>query len=206
MKFYLSSYKIGNEVERLKKMIPENNKVALIANALDCFDDIKRREEVQKAQCLELNNLGMRAEVLDLRKFFGKKEELKKKANEFGLFYVIGGNVFVLRQAMKLSSFDITLKDLSKRKNIVYAGFSAGVCVIGPTLKGLNLMDDIESKPYGKRIKTVWEGIGLIDYVIVPHYKSDHKETELANQAIKYLEKNKLPFKPLRDGEVIIIE
>ena len=196
---------MGYEIEKLKELTPKNNKTAYIANALDCYDSLVRREESEKNDLLELKNLGFDAEVLDLRNYFGKKEELKKKINEFGVFWVRGGNAFVLRQAMKISGFDNILKDISKKENILYGGYSAGICVIGPTLKGINLMDDIESKPYGKKVKTIWEGIGLIKYVIVPHYKSDHKESELANLAVAYLEKEKIPFKTLRDGEVIII-
>ena len=35
MKYYLSSYKIGNEIEKLKDLIPSNKRTAYISNALD---------------------------------------------------------------------------------------------------------------------------------------------------------------------------
>ena len=35
MKMYLSAYELGNETEKLKALIPENNKVGYIFNALD---------------------------------------------------------------------------------------------------------------------------------------------------------------------------
>ena len=47
---------------------------------------------------------------------------------------------------------------------------------------------------------------GLINYCIATHYKSDHYESELINKTVEYFIENKLLFKALRDGEVIIIE
>ena len=35
MKFYLSSYKIGNDIEKLNKVLPINKKTAYISNAID---------------------------------------------------------------------------------------------------------------------------------------------------------------------------
>ena len=52
---------------------------------------------------------------------------------------------------------------------------------------------------------SVWEGLNLIDYSIVPHYQSDHPETELANKVVEQHEKDGIPFRALKDGEVIII-
>ena len=52
----------------------------------------------------------------------------------------------------------------------------------------------------------IWEGLGIIDYVIVPHYKSVHLESEIMEEVVEYLIENKIPYKTLRDGEVIIVE
>ena len=118
----------------------------------------------------------------------------------------MGGNTFVLRQAMKLSGFDAILKSMLKKDNILYGGYSAGICVLAPTMRGLELVDHPEAKPYGKKYKTIWEGLGILNYLIVPHYKSDHPESKRMNKVVKYVIDNKMLFKTLRDGEVIIIE
>ncbi len=45
MKFYLSSYKVGNETDKLKALIPaDNKKTAYISNALDFSNDAERRK------------------------------------------------------------------------------------------------------------------------------------------------------------------
>ncbi|BDH61848.1 hypothetical protein MTP04_19780 [Lysinibacillus sp. PLM2] len=45
-----------------------------------------------------------------------------------------------------------------------------------------------------------------MEYTIVPHYQSDHPESEDINNSIEYMINNKIPFIALKDGEVIIIE
>jgi len=46
--------------------------------------------------------------------------------------------------------------------------------------------------------------LGLIDYAIVPHYRSRHPETEAAEAASRHLAARRVPFRALRDGEVIV--
>lgn len=207
MKFYLSSYKIGNETEKLKALIPTNNKkTAYISNALDFSTDIERRKQSEQSDIEQLKPFGLDIELLDLRDYFGKKVELEKKIVEFGVIWVRGGNCFVLRQAMKLSGLDVILKDLLKKDDILYGGYSAGVCVLAPTLKGMELVDDPNVHPYDAQKEIFWDGVGILDYTIVPHYKSDHPESGKVDETVEYMKKNKIPFKPLKDGEVIIIE
>jgi len=207
MKFYLSSYKVGNETDKLKALIPrDNKKTAYISNALDFSNDAERRKQGEQSDIEQLKPFGLDVELLDLRDYFGKKTELEKKIAEFGVIWVRGGNCFVLRQAMKQSGLDDILKDLLKKDDILYGGYSAGVCVLAPTLKGMELVDDPNVKPYDSQKETIWDGVGILDYTILPHYKSDHPESGKVDEAIEYMTKNKIPFKTLSDGEVIIIE
>lgn len=204
MKFYLSSYKIGNDLDKLKKLIPANKKTAYISNALDFSSDIDRRRQSEASDVDSLKNLGLDVEVLDLREYFDKPTELEKKILEFGVIWVRGGNVFVLRQAMKMSGFDNILKNILKN-DVLYGGFSAGICVLAPTLQGMDLIDDLTARPYGDQQEIVWDGLNILNYSIVPHYHSDHPESESANKVVEYMIENKLLFKVLRDGEVIVI-
>lgn len=207
MKFYLSSYRIGNEVEKLKKMVPKGNKkTAYISNALDYSKDLERRKKHEKRNIKQLTEVGLDVEILDLRNYFNQSYRLKEKLKEFDVIWVSGGNVFVLRQAMKLSGFDVILKSLLKKDNMLYGGYSAGICVLTSTLRGLELVDNPKAKPYGRKFKVIWDGLGIINYSIIPHYKSNHPESKRVNKVVKYMIDNKMLFKTLRDGEVIIIE
>lgn len=209
MKFYLSSYKLGNieNVQKLKQMISETNKfTAYIPNALDYSTDSERRKMSENKDIEDLKSVGLQPERIDLRIFFGKKKELKQTLKKFDIFWVRGGNTFVLRQAMHLSGFDDIIKEsFKKNKKIIYCGYSAGVCVLAPTLKGLSIVDDPGQKPYGNH-ETLWDGLGVLNYSIAPHYKSDHPESADVDKEVEQMIEKKMLFKVLKDGEVIIIE
>lgn len=209
MKFYLSSFKIGNEVHKLKKITQNGNKrVAYISNALDDFSiDLERRKRIEVNDISDLEQIGFQVDLLDLRHYFNKQIELEERIKKYDVIWVSGGNSFVLLQAMNLSGFDVIIKKFYEDNvDIVYGGYSAGVCVLGPTLKGIHLADDQNQKPYGDQYDAIWDGLGILDYVIVPHYQSDHFEFEAMEKSVQYLIENKLLFIPLKDGEVIVIE
>lgn len=206
MKLYLSSFKFGNEPEKLVALASSNKKIAVIPNALDFSTDIVRRQESMQKEIDGLKSLGFEPEILDLRDYFGKKDLLKEKMGEFGGVWVRGGNVFVLRKAYKESGFDEWLISQKDNKELLYAGYSAGVCVLTPSLKGLELVDDINISPDGYKPDIVWEGLGLINYAFAPHYHSNHPESESINTVVDYYIKNGIEYKALHDGEVTIQE
>lgn len=201
MKFYLSSYKVGDKTNLLKQMV--KGKIGFIPNSLDFVDDLSWRESNEK-NIRDLTDLGIEVELLDLRDYFGKKEKLKKKLDGLAGVWVRGGNTFILRRAMSLSGFDELIKKI-ERKDFLYGGYSAGVCVLAPSLKGLSQVDNPSLNPYNKSKKIIWEGLGLLNFLILPHYKSDHPESKLIDQEVEFCRKNKIPFKTLRDGETIIL-
>ena len=203
MKFYLSSFKIGNNPSKLQELIGENKKTAYISNGLD-FARLEKQQEHQEWDMRELQEIGLNPELLDLKEYFGKKEELSKKLRDVGLIYVSGGNVYDLRLAMHLSGMDEVLKELVDSE-VVYGGYSAAVCVLSPTLKGYHIVDAPDLKTYGE-YETLWKGIGLINWQFAPHYNSDHPESDDINKEIAYCEEYGLEYKPLSDGDVIIIE
>lgn len=204
MNLYLSSYKLGNEIAYLKKWIRENNnKILLIKNARDLKEQNSKEQDMIEQDIRMLEEIGFSVTILDLKKYFNKSIELNKLIdNNYNAFYVIGGNVFALRQAMKLSGFDIYLKKNCNNDNLLYMGYSAGICVLSPSLKGLELVDK-EVNPYNSD-EIIYEGIGLIDYSIAPHYKSEHKESQEVDRVVEYFNNNKVRYRALRDGEVII--
>lgn len=205
MKLYLSSYRTGNKTDELLKWKQKHgNKIFVIPNAVDVFPDGERKLSGIQDKCKDLEALGFETQILDLRNFFHKKEELLSHINGVNAFYVIGGNVFVLRTAMKLSGFDEILVELSKSDDYLYSGFSAGICVLAKDLHGIHLADSIEADPYNYQ-ETIWDGIGLIDYMPVPHFDTpNHPESSLMYNVVKYLEENNLKYKTLRDGDVLL--
>lgn len=205
MKLYLSSYKVGDKVEELKKWINEhNNRICLIPNSRDIYPESERKTSKIQEDVNELTNLGFDVTIISLKDYFNNKEGLVNKLKEFHAFYVIGGNTFALRQAMYLSGFDKYLKSIENDSNYLYAGYSAGICVLAKDLHGLDVCDDPNINPYG--INTMWEGLGYFDYIFLPHYKSNHKETKLIDDSVEYCDKNNIRYKTLKDGDVIILD
>jgi dipeptidase E len=91
-----------------------------------------------------------------------------------------------------------------ENKEFVYSGYSAGICVLAPTLRGIDLADDLVAAKELFNKGVLWDGLGLISYMPVPHYKSDHPESYLMEDVVSFMEREGLPYKTLRDGEVII--
>lgn len=208
MKFYLSSFRVGDQTHKLQQLLSKSNKkIAYVSNAVDYLKDKDFRNMIENNDMDDLKELGIEVNSLDLREYFGKQTELEEKIKEYDGIWLSGGNAFVLMQAMKLSGLDKIIKNYYEEKHdFLYGGYSAGTYVLGHTLKGMHLVDDEKEKPYGDQYKTSWEGLGILDYVIVPHYKSEHFESQSVDHSIQYLIDNKILFKALKDGEVIIIE
>lgn len=205
MRLYLSSYGLGNYSKELIKLIGANKKIAIIGNAGDHYGNKKERRESIKRQADSLSNIGLIPQEIDLRKYFNKEKVLENKLNKFGAVWIKGGNTFVLRKAMKLSGFDKIIKIMLKKDKIIYAGYSAGWCVLSKSLKGLEIVDNPKDNAEGYPKKIIWSGLGIIDYMACPHYKSDHPESTDVDKEVKYYKDNKIPYKTLRDGEVIVV-
>ena len=203
MKLYLSSYKLGTKTQELKDWLKEHgSEIAIIANSRDGIPDTKEKEESLKRNILELEEIGFTVNELDLKDYFYQEDKLKEALKDCHAVYVIGGNTFSLRLAMKYSGFDNYLKEQLDNDNFLYAGYSAGICVLAPTLIGLDIVDK-PINPYDEK-PVIYEGLQILDYIPVPHYKSNHPESKLVDEVVSLFDKMKVNYKTLKDGEVII--
>lgn len=204
MKFYLSSFKFGKEKDQLKDLAPKG-RIAIIPNALDfrkADDDRTTRSLEKKIERLE--QLGLQTEVVNLKHYFGREKDLRQLIENIGAVFVLGGNVFVLRQAMRPSGLDNILTELRDDPDFLYAGYSAAGCVLAPSLEPYKVVGDATETPYKELDKVIWEGLGFVDFAFMPHWNSDHPETEAIDRGIKYCKQHGIKYKALRDGEVLI--
>ena len=144
-------------------------------------------------------------EHLDLKNYFGKSDALVEKLSNFDVVWVIGGNSFLLRKAMEQSGFDKVIDQLIETDKLVYAGYSAGICVLAPSLKGVELVDDPNIQVEGYNSDIIWKGYGLIDFYPIVHYDSDHPESHLVDIELEHIKSLGIKYKTLRDGDTIII-
>ncbi len=208
MRLYLSSHKIGDRAGALLAMLGggPGKRAAIVSNGFDgCSADAR---DIYFAEVFHpsgvLKSLGISAESLDLRAYFGDEAGLRSRLADFDLVWVMGGNTFILRRAMRQSRFDRVIEDLIEEDAIVYAGDGAGAMIAGPTIRGIELLDDPWDVPDHYDEYLVWTGLRLTSFTIVPHFRSNHPEAAGAEKLVNYLRARRLPYRALSDGEVVV--
>ena len=178
MRLYLSSFRMGDHPEHLTALVGDDSRrTVIIANAMDDAPDDIRRAGVERERGA-LGELGFDAAELDLRDYFDDEQHLRRELAGVALAWVRGGNVFMLRYALRRSGGDTVFPDLLAQDSLVYAGYSAGPCVLSPSLRGLEAVDDADAVRRSYGAEPVWEGLAVLDKAFVPHYRSpDHPET-----------------------------
>ena len=205
MKLYLSSFRLGDKRDHLVKMA-KRTRFAFVGNALDGLTDLTTRQTVITRGIEDLREISLESDLIDLREFFTEPTQLRVRLAPYKAIFVSGGNAFILRRAMRQSGLDAFLQEKKNDDTFLYAGYSAGACVCGPTMNGFDKVDDPQLVPAGYPSDLIWAGLGLLDYNIAPHYQSNHPESEAINAVVNYFIENKILFRALRDGEVIIHE
>ncbi len=140
-----------------------------------------------------------------MRDFFDDGSNLANTLSQFDAVWIVGGNSFILRKAMQQSGFDVVIEQLIKTGKLVYAGYSAALCVISPTLDGTQLVDDAYATADGYKDDIIWNGYGLVDFYPIVHYKSDHPESASVDIELEYIKSKNRKYRTLRDGETIIV-
>jgi dipeptidase E len=181
---------------------------AVIANAVDADPTLVRQARWRASSRRSRHSaLGLRPEELDLHTFFDRPDAIEASLEGYGLVWLRGGNVFVLRHALNRSGADGALRRLLRRDALVYGGYSAGPCVLGPTIRGFAATDDptVVTEVYGA--DPMWTGMGIVYFVVVPHVDSPgHPESARLSDLAATFRANGVRHQSLRDGEVLIID
>jgi dipeptidase E len=108
----------------------------------------------------------------------------------------------VLTRASADSGVDRELVSMIVDDQVVYAGYSAGACVLGPDLDGLERVDD--DTMVRQPIRT---GLGILDRPLVPHLDSPgHPETHMCGELSAALRRRGQEHWALRAGDVLIVD
>jgi dipeptidase E len=204
MRLYLSSFRIGNRPDALVRLLAGRTRTALILNALDPLDPAERAAALRR-ETDALAAIGLAPVELDLRSYFGAPGRLRVALAGIDLLYAVGGNAFVLRRAYRQSGADALVTQLLAADALVYAGYSAGICQLVPSLRGIELVDDAAVAPAGYEGGTIWEGLGVLPFAIAPHYRSEHPESAAVERLVAHYIAAHVPFIALRDGEVVVV-
>ena len=200
-KLFLYSLSVSREQCReLTKLVgkePGEIKIAAIENAADIIpnspDWLGGFREM-------LTNNGYRIELVDLGKFLNDKMALQEKLRNKDVVWLGGGHTYYLRWILKETGADEMIKDLVKLGKI-YAGWSAGAIMAGPTTLYFNEMgDNPDDAP-----EYITDGLHLTDIVIVPHV-SNPEFAEGAAKTNGQLLKAGFKTCTLKDDEVLIVD
>ncbi len=203
---YLSSFRMGSCPDRLMSLAGNDKLAAVVANAMDAAP-VEVREEAVERERVALADLGFTVEEVDLRDHFVDRSRLAAELRRYGVVWVRGGNVFMLRYALARSGADVELIRLLHDDAIVYSGYSAGPCVLAPSLRGLETVDmpAAVGEVYGDQV--IWDGLGVLDFAIVPHVDSpDHPESRACGLVADRYRAASVPYRTLSDGEVLVID
>jgi dipeptidase E len=203
MRLYLSSYGLGENPSALSDLAGKAPRTAVIFNARDAYRGERLKHQAQEFGAL--SSLGFSCEELDLRSYFGDSDALRTRLADYDLVFAVGGNTFVLARAMTEAGFGAAIREQLNENRIVYGGYSAGACVVGPDLDGCHLIDEPDAVADGYSADVRPHALGWVPWRIVPHWRSEHEESPLAELAVAHLLEAGLPFQTLRDGQAFIV-
>lgn len=176
-------------------------RVGVVLNALDGFGATRDRDLARELDTWKA--FGYRGEEVDLRDYFTTPAALPARLATLDAIWALGGNSFVLARAMTQAGFGAAVRQQLRRPAFVYGGYSAGACVAGPDLRGIDLIDDPDTLPEGYPPDAEPGCLGLVPFRIVPHWRSDHVEAPGAELAAAHLEAAGLSHKRISDGQTI---
>ncbi|MRH88891.1 peptidase [Nocardia sp. SYP-A9097] len=204
MRLFLSSYRFGAHANRLLALVGPPGRVAVVANACDAWPSAW--QSAVTSDLFPLRRLGFEPEVLDLRDYIGRTEALEQTLSGFPMVWVRGGNTFVLRAQFARSGADIVLPRLLAADALVYAGYSAGACVMTPDLHGLEFADDPAEVRTACGIEPRWDGLGLVPRRIVPHLDSPTDPEGHSRKLVRDYLASGVAHWALTDDHVVVVD
>jgi dipeptidase E len=202
MRLFLSSYRAGRHVDALAQLFGVGARVCVVTNAKDYKDAAERELSVREVLTF-LEGVGFDAQELDLRSYFGKAPDWEAYLADFDAIWLAGGNTFVLGRALDAAGLVQPLTELVKTGYLDYGGESAGAIMATPGLIGVQYGDDPDVLPTGYTAPTPWQGLGLIDDYLVPHFSSNW---DGAAEMVVALEAAGKSYRTLTDDQALIID
>lgn len=166
--------------------------VAFIPTAADpypdkWFVDVDRKAFEEKGfiiQDVDLNNKD--------------KDTLRKELADVEVIFVAGGNTFYLLEKVRESGFDEVLKEFVD-KGVIYVGSSAGAALVGPDIAPVAPIDD----PSKAKLDST-KGVGLVDFVVLPHYGNEKYKPKYEEIEKKF--SGKYDLIKITDQEAVVVE
>ncbi|MGA9872273.1 MAG: Type 1 glutamine amidotransferase-like domain-containing protein [Rhodococcus sp. (in: high G+C Gram-positive bacteria)] len=201
MKLFLASYRFGAHVDEFRALTSGPGRVAVISHATDGWPE-QARESALTSEIRGLRDLGYDPYELDVRRFRDRPDALAAELDSVQTLWIRGGNTFVLRSVLHQCGADEPIVSRVRDGRLVYAGYSAGACVASPSLRGVDQADDPAEIADGA---VVWEGLGLVDFALVPHFGSVLDENGAGAAMVAKFEREGVRHLTLTDEQVVVV-
>lgn len=183
---------LSKNKEIIKNYLQPNSNIGFIATASELEENrdymYQDREYLYK----------MNYKVIDIDISKQSKQDILKKFKLVDSIFVAGGNSFYLLQQLKNKDVLKELKEFANNK--IYIGSSAGACIVCPSIEYVQKLDDKSQAP----LLNDYNAMNLVDFYILPHYKSKDKYTKLADEIEK--EYNNYKFIKLSNNQAIVVD
>jgi dipeptidase E len=202
MRLYLSSQRLGTAPDALLALMRDTTRIGVVANAADDIDVGKRAGRVER-ELADLAAIGLEPAEVDLRHYFDEPDRLRSDLEAFDALWALGGNVIALRTAFRASGADVAITRRLQNDSLVYAGYSAGACILGP--RDALAVASYDGRLPGYPEDSISTGMGLLPFAIVPHYGRQPGSAGATGVSDHYIDHH-MPFIALRDGQAIVVD
>ena len=183
---------LSRNKEIIREYIEEKSKIGFILTSSELDKD---RWYIEK-DIEDLNKMKFNIVYIDVSK--ESKEEIVKKFNDIDAIFVAGGNSFYLLQQLKIR--DVLQELIEFSNNKIYVGSSAGACIACPSIDYLQKLDNKLQAP----LLDNYNAMNLVDFYVLPHYKSKEKYTKIADKIEKNY--NNYKFVKISNEQAIIVD
>lgn len=181
----------SKKIEELFTGIAKNKKVLLIGNAAR-YTNINSRKDVKE----NFERIGAKEVVLlDL------DQNNLENILQYDVIYVLGGDVGELMELNNTTNFKEKIIQFLKKG--IYIGESAGSIITGKDCKWIYDIKKGTKPKYSKTYET-YEGLGLTDVRIYPHY--DEADSTLKEKIETYEKERQVEIVKLNNGEFLKVE
>lgn len=203
---YLASFRLGNDPQAFLRLLGERAQVLVVANGLDGEDPGTRAVRVSE-ELQRLRQIGVDGEELDLRDHFDDPDGVRDRLQTCRAVWLRGGNVFLVRALLARTGGDHVITQLVRADQLVLAGYSVAPAIVGPSLRGFELVDDPAVVVRAAGLDPIWDGLGLLPQVVVPHCASpSHPATAALSRLADDLTEAGVAVARLRDGEALVVD
>ena len=183
---------LSKNKEIIKNYLQPNSNIGFIATASELEENrdymYQDREDLAK----------MNYKVIDMDISKQSKQDILKKFKLVDSIFVAGGNSFYLLQQLINKDVLQELKEFANNK--IYIGSSAGACIVCPSIDYVQKLDDKSQA----LLLNDYKAMNLVDFYILPHYKSKEKYTKFADEI--EVEYNNYKFIKLSNNQAIVVD